>query len=394
MRAVRRLQLAELVHECRQKLERDLHEVSKRDVPMTNAEARLIFETADLRLADVERALRSERPLPLGPIGRCLRRVMQRLRGLLRPRIGRLQHYPPRPLGIPSTYRQAVPPAPAPTISLVTPSYQQGPFIERTIRSVLTQGYPNLEYVVQDGGSTDETASILQRYGDRLTHWASESDTGHANALNRGFSSTTGEIMGWLNSDDLLLPGALSFVADYLARHPDVDVVYGNRLMIDDCDAEIGAWILPPHDDLALTLADFVPQETLFWRRRIWDAAGGRVDESFSYALDWDLLLRFHEAGARMVRLRRFIGAFRVHDEQRTSAEHLRGLEEMARLRERVHGRPMSLEEVNARLQPYLRRHVRAHLRQRISDRLPQAREFLVREPSETSRTGELALKV
>jgi hypothetical protein len=190
-------------------------------------------------------------------------------------------------------------------------------------------------------------------------------------AINRGFASTTGEIMGWLNSDDLLLPGALAHVARYFADHPEVDVVYGNRLMIDANDGQIGAWILPGHDDDALTLADFVPQETLFWRRRIWDAAGARIDEEFAYALDWDLLLRFRSAGARMAHLPRYLGAFRVHDEQKTSATVSIGLAEMAQLREREHGRPVSIDEAIGRLQPFFRRHRVKHAWQRVLDRLP-----------------------
>jgi glycosyltransferase involved in cell wall biosynthesis len=253
----------------------------------------------------------------------------------------------------------------------VTPSYQHGRFIERTIQSILGQGYPALEYIVQDGGSSDDTLAILERHSDGLTHWTSEPDGGHADALNRGFSRTTGEIMGWLNSDDLLLPTSLVYVARYFETHPHVDVVYGHRLLVDENDGEIGAWILPAHDDIALTLADYIPQETLFWRRRIWDRAGGYVDDSFAYALDWDLLLRFRAAGAQIVRLPRFMGAFRVHDAQRTSAEYTLGLDEMSRLRERVYGRPVSLAEVSEGLRPYLRRHVAVHLRQRVIDRLP-----------------------
>ena len=147
------------------------------------------------------------------------------------------------------------------------------------------------------GGSSDETVSVLRRFEPLLRSWRSEPDDGQADAINRGFAETTGEIMAWLNSDDLLLPGTLAYVAQYFAKHPEVDVVYGNRIMIDDDDGQIGSWILPAHDDHALTLADYVPQETLFWRRRIWDAAGGSVDTSFAFAIDWDLLLRFRAAG-------------------------------------------------------------------------------------------------
>ena len=361
-------------------------------MPLTKTEARLIVDLAELGLDDVERALR--RALVPQWIPARLRRLLRRIRGLSQPRIGRLHHYPARPLLVRASYHKVKPPQGAPTISIVTPSFQHGRFIERTVQSVVGQKYPALEYVVQDGGSTDGTLEILEHVGDRLTRWVSEPDGGHADALNRGFRWTTGEIMGWLNSDDLLLPGSLAYVAGYFASNPSVDVIYGNRLMIDDCDGEVGAWILPPHDDSALALADFVPQETLFWRRRIWEAAGSCLDESFEYALDWDLLLRFREAGARIVRLPRFIGAFRVHDGQRTSAEYSLGLEEMDRLRERVHGRPLSIEEVNAGLRPYLRRHVRAHLRQRILDRVPFAREPVADYMAEASRPSQLAVRV
>jgi hypothetical protein len=153
-----------------------------------------------------------------------------------------------------------------------------------------------------------------------------------------------------------------------------VDVVYGNRILIDDDDRQIGAWVLPPHDDHALTLADYIPQESLFWRRRTWEAAGAALDPDFAYALDWDLLLRFRETGARMVRLPRFLGAFRIHDSQKTIAAHPVGQREMARLRERVHGRPVSVIEANEMLRPFFRRHITHHMKQRLRDRLPQSR--------------------
>src|SRR5262249_49361824 len=156
-----------------------------------------------------------------------------------------------------------------------------------------------------------------------------------------------------------LLPGALQYVADYFARHPGVDVVYGQRVVIDENDAEIGRWVLPPHDDAVLSWADYVPQETLFWRRRIWDRVGGAMDQSFQFALDWDLLLRFRDAGARFVRLPRFLGAFRYHSQQKTSSQlATRGLTEMNRLRQRCHGRPVPFPEIARHLSGYFLRHV------------------------------------
>jgi hypothetical protein len=174
------------------------------------------------------------------------------------------------------------------------------------------------------------------------------------------------------------LPGTLAFVARYFETHPDVDVLYGNRLMIDENDGHIGSWILPAHDDTALTLADYVPQETLFWRRRIWDAAGGGVDPTFKFALDWDLLLRFRGAGAKIVHVPRFLGAFRVHDEQKTVAEEARGAVECDVIRQRVHGRPLPLDEVLQRLRPYLMRHLLTYARFRARSLIP-SRELVVR---------------
>jgi glycosyltransferase involved in cell wall biosynthesis len=228
--------------------------------------------------------------------------------------------------------------------------------------SVLDQEYPALEYVVQDGGSNDETLDILKEYGDRLTHTASEQDSGMAQAINRGFAHTSGEIMAYLNADDLLLPGALHYIGAYFARHPEVDVIYSHRVVIDAADAEVGRWIMPTHDDAVLSWVDYVPQETLFWRRSIWEKAGGWMDESFRFALDWDLLLRFRSAGARFVRVPRFLGAFRVHAEQKTARE-LRGLgfDEMDRLREREVGRTVTGEEIRGHLREYVRRHKLYH---------------------------------
>ncbi|MBV9122860.1 MAG: glycosyltransferase, partial [Planctomycetes bacterium] len=221
--------------------------------------------------------------------------------------------------------------------------------------------YPNLEYVIQDGGSRDNTPAILDRYRARLTHCESTPDRGQAQAINRGFRRTSGDVLAYLNSDDLLLPGAVAYVAAYLEQHPDIDVVYGHRIVIDENDADVGRWVLPPHDAGALLWFDYVPQETLFWRRRIWDKIGG-LDESFQYALDWDLLLRFLAAGARFARLPRFLGAFRVHPAQKTTALwHSVGVPETNRLLQRCHGRTISTKERFLRILPYLCRHALWH---------------------------------
>ena len=374
VRREHKMQLADAARGYRAELDQLLAEVMERDEPPTSLETRLMVELASARLTEIEGALRGSMYGARGGVAGLmarLRRIKARVRSWTRPRVGVLRHYEPKPLAVPSSYTRSTPPDPAPSISIVTPSYQQGRFLARTLYSVVSQNYPGLEYVVHDGGSSDETIDVLRRFEPMLTGWTSEPDSGQADAINRAFRRTSGEIMAWLNSDDLLLPGTLAYVAHYFADHPKVDVVYGHRLLIDENDGQVGAWVMPRHDDLTLTFADYIPQETLFWRRRIWDAAGGHADPSFRYALDWDLLLRFREVGATMVRLPRFLGAFRIHDEQKTTASDAIGAAECELLRQRVHGRPVPRAEVLERLRPFFVRHILAHTRQRIVDRLP-----------------------
>lgn len=282
------------------------------------------------------------------------------LRRRVGPWIGVHDQHRPRPLTLP-----AQTPARAtsgPRISIATPSYQQGRFLERTLRSVLDQNYPALELIVQDGGSTDETSQVLDRYRSRLHHVESRKDRGQAHAINLGFAHATGDVLAYLNSDDVLLPGSLAYVADYFQQHANVDVVYGHRIIINVRDEEVGRWIMPPHDPAAFEWNDYIPQETLFWRRSIWEKIGGRLNEDLHSALDWDLLLRFHQAGARFVRLPRFLGAFRVHPEQKSDARlHDLGIPEQTKLRERFHRRPVSKVEIWRRVLPYLGKSILYH---------------------------------
>jgi glycosyltransferase involved in cell wall biosynthesis len=293
---------------------------------------------------------------------KALNKVGERLLSFLKQHLQTLHQHPPKPLQIPERYLATSPPTNAPIISIVTPSFNQARFLEQTIRSVIAQDYPNLEYIIQDGASTDDSQLVLERYKSSLTYWTSAKDGGQANAINLGFVRTKGEIMAWLNADDLLLPGTLNYVANFFAMHPEVDIVYGHRILINEHNQEIGRWVLPPHNHHILLWADYVPQETLFWRRNIWDRAGGYVDESYHFALDWELLLRFQAAKAKFVRLPRFLAAFRVHPEQKTSTQISNlGRQEMYRLRERCHGRPVSRVEVGYHVGLYLARLISYH---------------------------------
>ena len=204
-----------------------------------------------------------------------------------------------------------------PEISIITPSYNQGSFIEWTVRSVLLQRYPNLEYIVMDGGSKDQTCEVLDRYSDWFAHYVSEKDKGQADAIARGFEKSTGEIMAYLNSDDMLAPGTLQFVARYFAEHPEVDAIYSHRCTVDEANKVIWYWILGRHSNWYMSRWDLIPQETCFWRRRLFDRTGN-IDPAFRFAMDYDLFVRFMQKG-KMVRLNRFLGVFRKHTEAKTS---------------------------------------------------------------------------
>jgi GT2 family glycosyltransferase len=274
---------------------------------------------------------------------------------LVRRKVFRLRHHAPQPLSLPPHYARPRILGSPPSISIVTPSFNQGHLLEATLRSVLDQNYPRLEYVVQDGGSTDESIDVLRRHASRLTYWDSAPDGGQAAAINLGMQRTTGEIMAYLNSDDLLLPGSLAYVAEYFQEHPTVDVVYGHRVVIDERGAEVGRWVLPPHDDQAIAFADFIPQETMFWRRRAWERVGASLDESFHFAMDWDLILRFRAAGLVFRRAPRFLGAFRVSPQQKSLAAWLPfGRRESERLTERTLGTTPSRETTRRELRRYI----------------------------------------
>jgi GT2 family glycosyltransferase len=274
--------------------------------------------------------------------------------------LGRFAQYSARPMRLERF--PAATPAEWPSIAIVTPSYQQAAFLERTMRSVLEQKYSKLSYAVMDGGSKDGSADILTRYASQLAWHQSARDAGQADAVAQGFTKVSGDIMAWLNADDLLMPGALAFVGNYFATHPEVDVIYGHRVVIDEQDRETGRWVLPPHDYDFLRWSDYVPQETLFWRRSAFERAGG-IDPKFQFALDWDFLLRLQESGAKIVRVPYFLGMFRVHAEQKTSAcFNEKGVPEISFLRERTLGANFNRLELHQRVRKYRWQSVRTSL--------------------------------
>lgn len=205
------------------------------------------------------------------------------------------------------------------SISIITPSYNQGDFIETTIQSVLTQDYPHMDYLVMDGGSTDGTLEILQQYQDRL-QWFSEPDTGQANAINKGFRRSTGEIIGWLNSDDIYLAGALPRVAQFFQQHPVIDVLYGDFWWIDALGRKLLARREIPFDhNILLYGLNYIGQPTAFFQRRVFDLAG-YLDESLHFGLDWEYWLRIAQYGGKFAHLPHFLAATRLHATAKTLA--------------------------------------------------------------------------
>jgi glycosyltransferase involved in cell wall biosynthesis len=293
-------------------------------------------------------------------IARAFSRLRHQGRRLwLRPPLWTFEQYGARALNVGLAYADEKVPAAAVSMTIVTPSFNHAPYIRATIDSVLGQNYPRLSYLVQDGGSSDDTIDILRSYGSRLS-WRSARDHGQAQAINHAFAACEGEVMAYLNSDDMQLPGTLAYVAGVFHARPDVDIVYGNRVFVDRDGLDIGRAVLPRHDAKALYWADYIPQETMFWRRRVWDAIGP-FDESFHYALDWDFILRAQHAGFKFLRVPRFLACFRVHDQQKTAVNYDQGREEMQRLRNRYLGFEPTQAEIIRKIMPYLVRQLTVH---------------------------------
>lgn len=217
-----------------------------------------------------------------------------------------------------------------PSISIVTPSFNQARFLGATLESILGQDYPQLETIVFDAGSTDGSIEILRRFGDRLTHWVSEPDRGPAHAINKGFKIATGEVLGWLNSDDLLACDALRTIGRAFAEDPELDMVYANALYIDE-DAhpyladhgthrtalyygEMQPWDRVP---AYWSYVHAVPQPTVFFRRRLLDTCGD-LSESYQYIFDFELFWRFARR-AKIRKIERTLAFYRIHAASKTS---------------------------------------------------------------------------
>jgi glycosyltransferase involved in cell wall biosynthesis len=207
---------------------------------------------------------------------------------------------------------------PWPKISIVTPSYNQGQFLEETIRSVLLQNYPNLEYIIMDGGSTDNSVEIIKKYAPWLTYWVSEKDNGQAAAIKKGFDLTKGDILGWLNSDDYLMSSALDKSANAFALQPDAELLVGGGIVVNETGRLLRKYYsFPQSFDSLISGGQFFMQMSSFWKREAYYAVGG-LDPSLRFCFDYDLFL--HLAKRRTPKgIEAILSAFRLHDQSKTS---------------------------------------------------------------------------
>jgi glycosyltransferase involved in cell wall biosynthesis len=201
-------------------------------------------------------------------------------------------------------------------VSVITPSYNQAEFLERTILSVINQDYPNIEYIIIDGGSTDGSLDIIRKYENRLAWWVSEKDNGQSHAINKGLSRCTGDIVNWLNSDDLLMPSAIRILVEYFHKYPEIKMFYGDRLVIGSNDQVIEARELPSFKRSIARIAGKIPQETAFFSRELLQKTGG-LNENLHYTMDVDLWYRFLKY-TDFYHIPFILGSYRTHESSKS----------------------------------------------------------------------------
>ncbi len=238
-------------------------------------------------------------------------------------------------------------------VSIITPSFNQARFLSETIQSVLSQDYPDLEYIIVDGGSTDGCVDIIKQYAHKLAWWVSEPDQGQTDAINKGFAHANGEIFAWLNSDDTYQPGAITQAVQSLLSHPEAALVYGDANLIDDRGNIIGRF--PSHQtDLPGLLRGSVhiPQQTTFFWSRFWKQVGP-LDPSFHFAMDYDLWVRLAKL-APLIYTPQLWANFRLHGEGKSVTMDERCYPEMIKVYRREGGGRISLLAARWRLRRML----------------------------------------
>ena len=229
------------------------------------------------------------------------------------------------------------PPA-LPLVSIITPSFNQASFLEETITSVLAQDYPRIEYIIVDGGSTDGSVDVIQKYADRLAYWESVKDKGQTDAINKGFNRASGDILAWINSDDTYNPTAVGEAVKFLIEHPEIAMVYADCDFINEHGEVIGKFA-SRQTDYAKLRSGYVhiPQQTMFFRSTYWKQLGP-LDPSFYFAMDYDLWVRIAKQAPIQYLPGKTWANFRIHTSSKTNVNDERGWKEMLRVHYRDGG--------------------------------------------------------
>lgn len=226
----------------------------------------------------------------------------------------------------------------SPLVSIVTPSYNQARYLEETIRSVIYQSYPHIEYIIIDGGSTDGSLDVIKKYNDEIDYWVSEPDQGQTDAINEGFEQASGDIYAWLNSDDTYQSGAIEEVVVFFSRNPGVGMVYGDLNFINAEGEVIGKFNAKQTSYRRLRRGGvYIPQPAAFWRANLWEQVAP-LDSSLYFAMDYDLWLRL----AKITSMEYYQGHtwanFRVHGDSKTITADARCWDEMLKIHRRDGG--------------------------------------------------------
>jgi len=227
-----------------------------------------------------------------------------------------------------------------PKISIITPSYNQAQFLERTILSVLNQNYPNLEYIIIDGGSTDGSVEVIKKYEKYLAYWVSEKDKGQTDAINKGFQKSTGETLAWLNSDDTYLPETFYKVVKNFEQNPQADLIFGNIYFIDESDKRIGELRFTEFDfDTLIYEGGNLHQTGTFWKKEIYERVGG-LNSDYKFCMDYDFFCRIAKIG-KLYYIKDYFANFRMNSNAKSSTINYLGRKEHKEIMERYISKDM-----------------------------------------------------